>query len=158
MQAPSKRAFRFTGWHMAAILVAFFGVVIAVNVVMARLALSTFSGVVVENSYVASQNYNRWLDEAAKERALGWKVAVERRGDGRVAVRIIGSSEVPLPAGAVLSGEAWHPLGKLADRVLSFRPAGEGQWVTFDPLPAGRWNLRLRVEGNGHVWRGQEAI
>jgi nitrogen fixation protein FixH len=56
---------------MAAIMVAFFAVVIAVNVYMARLASSTFTGVVVENSYVASQHFNRWLDEARAEERLG---------------------------------------------------------------------------------------
>ncbi|HMP45265.1 MAG TPA: FixH family protein, partial [Sphingopyxis sp.] len=39
----------FTGWHMTAILVGFFGVVMAVNFTMARLAMSTFGGKVVEN-------------------------------------------------------------------------------------------------------------
>ena len=68
----------FTGKHMAAIMIAFFGVVIAVNVLMARLATSTFGGLVVENSYVASQKFNRWLGEARSEKALGWKATVTR--------------------------------------------------------------------------------
>ena len=38
---------RFTGRHMAAILVAFFAIVITVNVTMARFAMSTFGGKVV---------------------------------------------------------------------------------------------------------------
>ena len=41
---------RFTGYHMTAILLAFFGIVVAVNLVMATLATRTFGGVVVENS------------------------------------------------------------------------------------------------------------
>ena len=45
-----NKARRFTGWHMTTILVAFFAVVITVNIVMARFALSTFGGTVVENS------------------------------------------------------------------------------------------------------------
>ena len=53
MSSTGKAVRPFTGRHMAAIMVAFFGVVIAVNVYMARLATSTFTGVVVENSYVA---------------------------------------------------------------------------------------------------------
>ena len=39
---------------------------------------STFGGVVVENSYVASQDFNGWLDEARAERALGWDADVGR--------------------------------------------------------------------------------
>ncbi|MGE0776676.1 MAG: FixH family protein, partial [Sphingomonadaceae bacterium] len=51
----------FTGRHMAIILIAFFGVVIAVNFYMARMAIGTFGGTVVDNSYVASQRFNGWL-------------------------------------------------------------------------------------------------
>jgi nitrogen fixation protein FixH len=51
----------FTGWHMALILIGFFAVVVGVNLLMARFASSTFGGVVVENSYVASQQFNGWL-------------------------------------------------------------------------------------------------
>ena len=48
----------FTGRHMTMVLVAFFGTIIVVNFTMARFASSTFGGVVVENSYVASQHFN----------------------------------------------------------------------------------------------------
>jgi len=54
----------FTGKHFAVIIVAFFAVVIGVNLFMATQASATFGGVVVENSYVASQEFNKWLDEA----------------------------------------------------------------------------------------------
>ncbi len=63
---------RFTGRHMAAIMFAFFGVVIAVNVTMATFATRTFGGTVVDNSYVASQKYNGWLAEARRQERLGW--------------------------------------------------------------------------------------
>ena len=52
----------FTGWHMATILVSFFAIVVGVNLLMARFATSTFGGVVVENSYVASQQFNQPLN------------------------------------------------------------------------------------------------
>jgi nitrogen fixation protein FixH len=50
-----------TGRKVAAIFVVFFGVIMAVNFTMASFASSTFGGVVVKNSYVASQKYNGWL-------------------------------------------------------------------------------------------------
>jgi len=160
MTAPvAHRSFRFTGWHMAAILVAFFGIVIVVNVYMATLASTSFSGVVVENSYVASQHYNTWLDEAAKEKALGWQTGVTRQGDGRVAVVLLGDAR---PAHAVLTGEAWHPLGQVADRTMSFRRSGDGRWISIDPLPQGRWRLRLKLEGDDaaghHTARLQQML
>jgi nitrogen fixation protein FixH len=144
----------FTGRHMAAILVAFFGVVIAVNVLMARLAIGTFGGEVVENSYVASQHFNRWLDEAATEQAFGWKARVARRTDGYLSVRLEGVER----ADVALAGDARHPLGVQPDRVLQFVRMGDGSFISTTPLPAGRWRLRLEVRADGHRWRHEEDV
>jgi nitrogen fixation protein FixH len=139
----------FTGRHFSVIIVAFFAVVVGVNLVMARAASSTFGGVVVENSYVASQKYNTWLAEAAREKALGWSAAAKRTADGRVAVTLAG-----VPAGVVtLTGEARHPLGRLPDTALAFTRAADGSWISAAPLAGPRWQLRLTVEASGQTWR-----
>lgn len=147
MQAP------FTGRHMTAILVAFFGVVIAVNVLMARYAIGTFGGIVVENSYVASQHFNRWLDEAKREDALGWRAKVARRQDGRLAVDLEGA-----PASATLSGEARHPLGRAPDRALAFTATGDGKFVSAEAVPLGRWTIRLEARAGNTIWREEEYV
>lgn len=154
MTALARKPFRFTGWHMTAILVAFFGVVIVVNVGMARLAMHTFSGVVVENSYDASQQFDRWLDEAAKEQALGWHANVARQADGHVVVTLTGKGLDQ----AVLTGEGWHPLGQLADRPLTFHRIAGGDYLSDQALPDGRWRLRLKVVAGGHLWRANERL
>ncbi len=145
---------RFTGRHMAAIMVAFFGVVIAVNLLMAKLAIGTFGGVVVENSYVASQEYNRWLDEAKAEAALGWQAHAQRRPDGRIVATLSG-----VPVGNVaVSAIARHPLGRLPDQALAFTALGDGKFLSHAPLPQGRWRLRLEVLAAGHSWRVEEDV
>jgi nitrogen fixation protein FixH len=154
MSTLAKQPFRFTGWHMSAILVAFFAVVIAVNIGMARLAGSTFSGVVVENSYDASQQFDRWLDEAAKEQALGWHAQVARQADGHVVVTLQGKGLEQ----ADLTGEGWHPLGQLADRPLTFHRIAGGDFLSDQALPDGRWRLRLKVQAGGHLWRANERL
>jgi nitrogen fixation protein FixH len=50
---------RFSGWHMTAILVVFFGVVVAVNFPIAHYTISTFGVTVAENGFVGSRNYDR---------------------------------------------------------------------------------------------------
>lgn len=152
-QKPERVRGQFTGWHIFAILVVFFGVVVGVNVLMARFALSTFGGVTVENSYVASQHFNRWLDEAAKEKALGWSADVVRREDGRLEITLSGPGD-----GAVVTAEAWHPLGREADRMVAFDLASAGHFVSREALPAGRWTLRLKVEQGGNMWREEIAL
>lgn len=142
----------FTGRHFAAILVSFFAVVVAVNLVMARYASATFGGVVVENSYVASQEFNGWLKAARREAALGWSAQAQREADGNVAVIMFGD----LPAGLVLKGEARHPLGREPDRLLTFTRQADGRYVSGQPLPAGRWKLRLEAVAGAQRWRSEQ--
>lgn len=150
----NRRAPRpFTGRHMAAIMIAFFGVVIAVNLFMARQASATFGGVVVQNSYVASQHFNRWLDEAAAEQALGWKAEATRAADGKLSLAFEG------PATAAITATARHPLGRMPDRTLRFAPQGGGAFLSTEALPAGRWRLRIEARSpDGKIWRSEGDV
>ncbi len=143
----------FTGWHMASILVAFFGVVIAVNLLNAHYASSTFGGEVVENSYVASQDFNTWLDEAKAEKALGWSEVTTWRPDGRVVVALKG-----VPANTVVKAIARHPLGVLPDQAMTFDRLGKRQFLSRQVLPDGRWKLYITLTGGGHIWRREEPL
>lgn len=143
-----------TGKHFAAIIVSFFAVVIAVNLVMLRAATSTFGGVVVENSYVASQEFNTWLAEAEKEKALGWAASAQRLGDGRLAVRLSGAPAEGVSLGAV----ARHPLGRAPDQTLRFTRQADGRFVSDQALPAGRWRLRFEAAAGDKRWRTEQDV
>jgi nitrogen fixation protein FixH len=128
---------RFTGWHMTAIMLLFFGVIITVNMTMAVFATTTFGGKVVENSYVASQKYNDWLAAARAQQQLGWTYKVALAADRRVAVDLSVSD-------ARIEAVARHPLGREAEVALRF--AGhDGRFRSTEPLPAGRWTVHLMV-------------
>ncbi|MFZ1743561.1 MAG: FixH family protein [Pontixanthobacter sp.] len=148
-----RRTKPFTGKHAALILVCFFGVVFAVNFTMASYASSTFGGLMVENSYVASQEFNGWLDKAEAQRSLGWKAVSTKRDDGRLVVNLLG-----VPGGAKVTGIARHPLGRLPDQMLTFRAPDNGQYLSDSKLPAERWIVRLQVEAGGKIWRSEEHI
>jgi nitrogen fixation protein FixH len=143
----------FTGRHMTAILVGFFGVVVGVNFTMATYASTTFGGIVVENSYVASQEFNGWLSEAAAADALGWQAAAARMPDGHVAILLTGA-----PDGTMVSAEARHPLGRLPDSHLAFAAKDAGRFVSTQPLPEGRWTLRIEANAGDSTWRTEEAL
>lgn len=133
----------FTGWHMTAILVTFFAVVITVNFTMARLAMSTFGGKVVENSYVASQHYNVWLARAEAQDRLGWtpKVSLEAERHVRVEVR---KDNRPL-TGLRVAATASHPLGRTAPSTVRFEAVEDGAWRSVEPLAIGRQRLDISV-------------
>lgn len=144
----------FTGKHFAAIIVAFFAVVISVNVYMARAASSTFGGVVVENSYVASQEFNTWLAEAEKEKALGWSASARRLDDNRLAVTLTGA-----PAeGVDLIAVARHPLGRAPDREMRFTRQADGSFLSDKPLESGRWRVRFDARAGEQRWRQEQDI
>jgi len=128
---------RFTGWHFTAIITAFFGVVIAVNLTMAVFATRTFGGVVVENSYVASQKYNGWLAAAKRQQQLAWSIDPGLDDQRRVTIAL--SID-----GAEVDGFARHPLGREADIPLTFVTRG-AQSQSVNSLPPGRWNIHLLV-------------
>ncbi len=139
-----KRARKaFTGWHMTAILVAFFGTVVAVNFTMAGLAMSTFGGKVVENSYVASQQYNKLLARAEAQDRLGWVPSITRDRDRRVRIDIRKDGK-PL-AGLRVGAAASHPLGRTPPLALRFVAAEDGGWRSVEPLAEGRQRLDITI-------------
>lgn len=147
---------RFTGRHMLAIMLAFFGVIVAVNLSMATVAARTFGGKVVENSYVAGQQFNGWLAEARAQERLGWSTPVVL--DGRRHVTLTAMSAGRALDRARVAAVARHPLGRAPDVVLAFRPDGAGRYVSTAPLPRGRWQVQFEVRRGGEVKRQIEIL
>src|SRR3546814_8186701 len=68
MSTTPRKEFVFTGWHMLGAMLLFFGIVISVNLYMAWQATRSWSGLVVENTYIASQEFNgKVADEKRSE-------------------------------------------------------------------------------------------
>ncbi len=140
---------RFTGWHMAMVMVAFFGVIIGVNFTMARLAVGTFGGTVVDNSYVASQRYNGWLVQARRQAALGWTATVATDPTRHIMVSIAAADGAL--DGARVVATATHPVGALPPVKLTFARDGSAYRSTR-PLPPGRWLIHIDVNnGKAHA-------
>lgn len=72
-----KKEFELTGKHVLAITVSAFALIIGVNVFMAYSAIQTFPGLETDNSYVASQQFDRLK---AAQLGLGWEVAAKIEG------------------------------------------------------------------------------
>lgn len=147
---------KFTGWHMTAILVVFFGIVMSVNFYMARMALGTFGGTVVDNSYVASQNYNRWLAAAEKQDTLGWAAKATLTTDRFVVVDVQQNGQ-PLQ-GVTAIGDALHPLGRAVDQPLAFKAMLDGTLKSTTALPIGRWNVQISLRQSSDIYRFVEQL
>ncbi|MCB1502248.1 MAG: FixH family protein [Bauldia sp.] len=138
----------FTGYHMLALVLLFFGTIIAVNIVMAVAATSTFPGLVVENSYVASQHYNETLAEDRAREQSGWKADVAAPG-GVIAVRIVDRDGLPLRSLAVTVA-AGRPSTVQEDRTLELFADGDG-YRAGEALPEGLWDLAVEARDDGRL-------
>ncbi len=139
----------FTGWHMAGILCTFFGIVIAVNFYMARAAISTFGGTVVDNSYVASQKFNGWLATARSQDRLGWETELSL-DPARHVVLAVQKGGAAL-TGLSSSGVASHPLGRAPQIVLDFAADSSGALRSRQALPQGRWLVHVSIRKGADI-------
>ena len=128
-----------TGWHVLAIFVGCFGVIIAVNLTLAFQAVSTFPGLVTKNSYVASQKFE--ADRAAQN-GLGWTIETALVAD-ELTLRITGTDGQPVQPAIVKAtlGRATHVAD---DLIPAFAWTGEA-FKAAAPVDAGYWTLWLEM-------------
>ncbi|SHG75387.1 FixH family protein [Marivita hallyeonensis] len=130
---------KLTGWHALAIFGGCFAVIISVNLVLAYSAVSTFPGLEVKNSYVASQGFD---ERRAEQEALGWTVAARATG-GLLILSITDAEGRPVQAGTLdaVLGRATHVQD---DRTPDFAFDGKA-YVARESLQPGNWNIRMKA-------------
>lgn len=144
--SPTPSSGEFTGRHMLVVMLAFFSVIIAVNVIMAMFARSSWTGFVVENSYVASQQFNEKARQGRAQAALGWTSTLAI-AEGRIRYGLADASgKVVAVAGgtatfrrpAYASEDQSVPLSREADGALgAARPIRDGIWIVEFLVEAG---------------------
>lgn len=136
----------FTGWHMAAITISFFAVIIAVNLTLAVFASTSWTGLVVANSYVASQSFNRDAEIARQQQALGWQMnlVVDR---SLAKITILDRAGLPM-TGLNLRAVLQRPTDEAGDQVLELREAGAGIYRTDAAIGSGVWVADITAENS----------
>src|SRR3954467_4228636 len=87
---PKPKPKPLTGRKVFFMLVAFFGVVIGVNLVMMKFAIQTLSGTEVDSAYTASLAYESEIAAAHDQNARNWKVnaQLQRSADGGATLQV----------------------------------------------------------------------
>lgn len=128
-----------TGRKVFMILVGFFGTIIGVNLFMAYMAVGTFPGMDVKNSYVASQSFD---DDRAAQEALGWEVTVTYQ-EGELLVAVVDETGQPADV-AKLDALVGRPTHVRDDQTPEFQQR-QGVFKARVTLAPGLWNLRLKA-------------
>lgn len=143
---------QFTGRHMLAIMVAFFSVIIAVNLTMAYFARSSWTGFVVENTYVASQQFNQKAAEGRVQAALGWKPELTMTG-GMIRYRLSDGAGNVVAASQV-TATFRRPVSDAQDQEVALAIQPDGAFSAPVDLGDGAWIVEIHSEaGIGHPYR-----
>lgn len=140
-----------TGGQVLVALIAFFTVIIGVNMVMMTLAIRTMPGIEVRSAYEASQRFNRELEAIVEQDQRGWQVDVATGAlrHGKLAV------DVRDKAGAALAGldvqvRLERPTDARMDRRLTLVAIGDGRYEAAVPdLARGQWLVTVEIREAG---------
>lgn len=134
---------RISGGQVFVIMVVFFAVIIAVNTTMAVLATSSWTGLVVENGYVASQGFNKDLAEARRQAQLGWQESFGY-ANGKLALTLSDAELRPI-AKAEVTVRLERPSTDREDRQLVLSEVVPGRYELAVALPPGLWDAEATV-------------
>ena len=150
--SPSGRV--LTGRMVLAMVLAFFAVVVGVNVYMARVASQTFRGLASSHAYTDGLAYNKQIEAAHAQDALGWQVkgSLKRIAPGRTQITVTQADAQGQPAAdAQVSVEFQFPVDRNRNKTLALTMREPGLYVGEVDIGPGHWGLLLRVSQNGQV-------
>lgn len=136
-QAEPKK---LTGRKVLLIAVAFFGVILAVNMTLLFSAVSTFPGLETNNSYVDSQTFDQ---RAREQAALGWTPSVAYE-DGFLVLNLTqedGTNAMPV----MLKAKIGRPTHAAEDQEVAFQISAQGHRARVDLTP-GPWRVFVSAE------------
>lgn len=154
-----------TGRVVLSMAVAFFAVVIAVNVLMTTLAIKSFDGLDQQDAYRKGRDYNQVLAEQRAEAALGWSTQIDPRivdpvrRTVELTLSVAGARGGAVP-GLVVEGTLKRPTNAALDVPVAFTPLGAGRYRAQVTLPAwGRWTLAVSArEGSAQARIAQDLL
>ena len=157
-----RRAKEVTGRTVLVCLVAFFGVIFAVNAVMIRAAVSSFGGLETESSYQAGLDFERETARARAQTALHWRV------DARLAPLHEGTTWLTVMArdtqgqalkGLTATARLVRPTDQQDDRVVALQETQPGEFRGGTAALAGQWDLVLELRRDGaRVFRSKNRV
>ncbi|MFK4824242.1 FixH family protein [Paenochrobactrum sp. BZR 588] len=134
----------FTGWHMLGIMCLFFGVIISVNLTMAYFAIGSWSGLVVKNSYVASQEFNEKAITGKEQAALQWEVILDYK-NGEFSYQLTNNEGLAVEA-THATAHFKRPVGDANDTTVELEKIADGHFKSKVELGEGAWIVEINAE------------
>ncbi|MCZ7675020.1 MAG: FixH family protein [Roseovarius sp.] len=142
-----------TGRHVLIGFIAFFGVIIGVNILLAVSAVRSFPGLEVSNGYVASQSFDA---RRTAQEALGWDLQAGVSG-GMLYLAFTDAAGQPVRP-ARIEASVGRPTEDIDDTEPALVWVGE-RFEAPVALGKGKWILRLRAyAGDGTLFQQRRPL
>ena len=135
-----------TGRKVLIGMIAFFGVIIAVNSAFVYFALDSWPGLTDNDSYNKGLSYNAELDAAAAQRLNGWQsdLSLATGGGESLLVATFTDADGAALGGLDVRATVRRPVGGKGPVDVSFTEVAAGTYhTTLDALAPGRWRIEL---------------
>ena len=144
---------KIEGRHVLYMLLGFFGVMGGVNAIFVYFALTSFSGISVEDSYLKGLSYNEEIasskDQASREWISDFEFVDLGNKKAIVSLRLSDRDGARL-SGVVAQLNIRRPAQDEQDRQLTMMPR-QGEFQSELEFPyAGQWDLSILVTGGGY--------
>ncbi|WP_292026701.1 FixH family protein [Brevundimonas sp. UBA2416] len=140
---PTRPPFTIKGWHVAVAMVAFFGVIIAVNTVFLTQAYRSHPGQVAPKPYEAGLIYNAELERQRAQLALGWRAAAEAGADGLI-VLMQDRDGAPI-SGLTVTATLQRPATEHGRTELALTETAPGRYGGAKAGLTGAWDTRIEA-------------
>jgi nitrogen fixation protein FixH len=162
IEGDGCRAKEVTGRAVLVWLVAFFGIIAAVNVVMIRAAVSTYGGLETESSYQAGLAFARESADARAQDTLHWRVDARlspaRDGTTTLVIDARDADGHPL-RGLAATARLVHPADQRDDHAVPLQEIQPGEFRGAAAAAAGQWDLVLELARDGNrVFRSKNRV
>jgi nitrogen fixation protein FixH len=156
-EAARPSGFRITGWHVLALVVGFFAVVIGVDVAFAVMAYRTFPGEVSVTPYEDGLVYNKTIAQLAAQEKLGWRAGAAAE-PGAVVLIVQDRNRAPV-AGLKVTGKLERPAtetGRLTPRFVETAP---GRYEARSGRLTGSWDFTAEArDSEGHRFTAERRL
>jgi len=148
MSAKAEK--ELTGRHVLLMLLAFFGVMLMVNIYFTVAAVKTFRGEDVPRSYRQGLEYNQTIAARAQQNQLDWHVQVNQTGS-HIILAFQDAEKRPLNY-LTIEAKLRHPVDTARDRPITFTADDDGLYKANVEKQAGRWLLVAHARKNEQLF------
>ena len=131
----------------------FFAVIIAMNVTLAYLAITTWTGLETKNTYIKSPKFNTILQERQRIIDLGWSFSINAKAisDTKVKIKALILDKNNAPIEGFVRASLLRPTHHGSDKTITLAYK-DGLYMGISPLPLkGQWDISITMQAYGET-------